>query len=291
MPGHPEFETSSTWDRRAKKRRQQMDKLMWNEEAGMFFDYNTVKKEQTGYESATTFWSMWAGACTPRQASVLMEKALPKFEVHGGLVSGTEKSRGPVGVHRPNRQWDFPFGWAPQQILAWTGMLRYGFEEEAQRCAYRWIYMCTKAFVDFNGVVVEKYDVTRQVDPHKVTAEYGNQGSDFKGVATEGFGWVNASYVYGLQILNAHMKRALGAVTTWDTFKKMTEGEDSGDILLDPNHPAAKHQAAEHHPAPVQYAHGGEAHVAPLDLASKHDDVNRGSTVGLTPGTIPPAHA
>ncbi|KAH9835953.1 Neutral trehalase [Teratosphaeria destructans] len=225
VTGNPEVETSSTWDRKAKRRRQIMDKLMWDEEEGMFFDYNTVKKQQTGYESATTFWAMWAGAATPRQASMMVSKALPKFEDHGGLVSGTEKSRGPVGLERPNRQWDYPFGWAPQQILAWTGLLRYGFEEDAQRLAYRWIYMCTKAFVDFNGVVVEKYDVTQQISPHKVEAEYGNQGSDFKGVATEGFGWVNASYVYGLQIVNAHMKRALGAVTSWDTFKKMTEGD------------------------------------------------------------------
>ena len=186
VPGKPTVETSSTWDRFAKKRRHTMDKLMWDEEKGMFFDYNTVKKQQTGYESATTFWAMWAGACAPRQASMMVAKALPRFEVHGGLVSGTEESRGPVGLERPNRQWDYPFGWAPQQILAWTGLLRYGFEEEAQRLAYRWIYMCTKAFVDFNGVVVEKYDVTQQISPHKVEAEYGNQGSDFKGVATEG---------------------------------------------------------------------------------------------------------
>lgn len=183
-PGH--FEVSSTWDRRAKKRRQIMDKLMWSEEAGMFFDYDCKNEKQTGYESATTFWAMWAGAATPRQAQVMVEKALPRFEVHGGLVSGSEKSRGPVSLERPNRQWDYPYGWAPQQILAWTGLLRYGFEEDAQRLAYRWIYMVTKAFVDFNGVVVEKYDVTRQLDPHRVTAEYGNQGSDFKGVATEG---------------------------------------------------------------------------------------------------------
>lgn len=186
LPGRAKVETSSTWDRRARRRRQNMDKLMWNEEAGMFFDYNTVKKEQTGYESATTFWAMWSGVATPRQASVMVEKALPRFEVHGGLVSGTEKSRGPVGLDRPNRQWDYPYGWAPQQILAWTGLLRYGFEDDAQRLAYRWIYMCTKAFVDFNGVVVEKYDVTQQISPHKVEAEYGNQGADFKGVATEG---------------------------------------------------------------------------------------------------------
>lgn len=182
--GH--FEVSSTWDRRARRRRQQMDKLMWDEAKGMYFDYDIKKKVHTKYESATTFWAMWSGVCTPRQATVMVEKALPRFEVHGGLVSGTEESRGAVGIHRPNRQWDFPFGWAPQQILAWTGLLRYGFEDEAQRLAYRWIYMVTKAFVDFNGVVVEKYDVTRQLDPHRVTAEYGNQGSDFKGVATEG---------------------------------------------------------------------------------------------------------
>jgi alpha,alpha-trehalase len=64
--------------------------------------------------------------------------------------------------------------------------LRYGFEEDAQRLAYRWIYMMTRAFVEFNGVVVEKYNVTEQVKPHKVSAEYGNQGADFEGAPTEG---------------------------------------------------------------------------------------------------------
>ena len=152
----------------------------------MYFDYDTVKKEQTSYESATTFWPMWAGMASPAQAAELVTRALPKFEAFGGLVSGTEKSRGVVGLDRPNRQWDFPYGWAPQQMLAWTGLLRYGYQDDAERLAYKWLYMITKAFVDFNGVVVEKYDVTRPVDPHKVEAEYGNQGGDFKGVAREG---------------------------------------------------------------------------------------------------------
>lgn len=45
------------------------------------------------------------------------------------------------------------------------------------------------------------------------------------------FGWVNASYVYALQLVNAHMKRALGAITDWETFRKMTEGEyDNPDV-------------------------------------------------------------
>ena len=188
QPGQQE--TSATWDRRAKRRRLAIDKYLWNESKGMYFDYDTIKKEQTSYESATTFWAMWAGLSTPRQAASLVINALPKFEVFGGLVSGTEESRGITGLSRPNRQWDYPYGWAPQQMLAWTGFLRYGYQEEAERLAYKWLYMVTKAFVDFNGVVVEKYDVTRPIDPHKVDAEYGNQGSDFKGVAREGSAYI-----------------------------------------------------------------------------------------------------
>lgn len=212
------FETSAAWDRRSKKRKLTIDKLMWDEDAAMFFDYDTNIEKKHNYESATTFWAMWAGLATPKQAAQLVEKALPKFEKFGGLVSGTEESRGAIGLNRPNRQWDYPYGWAPQQMLAWSGLLRYGYEDEAQRLVYRWLYMITKAFVDYNGVVVEKYDVTRPNDPHRVDAEYGNQGLAFKGVATEGFGWVNASYTYGLTFLTSYAQRVLGALTPPDEY-------------------------------------------------------------------------
>ncbi|KAJ5086818.1 treB [Penicillium alfredii] len=221
-----EFETSAAWDRRARRRKQRMDQLLWDPEKGMYFDYDTVKHERTGYETATTFWAMWAGLTSPAQAAEMVQKALPRFEAFGGLVSGTEESRGAVGLERPNRQWDYPYGWAPQQMLAWTGLLRYGYQDEAERLAYKWLYMITKAFVDFNGVVVEKYDVTRPIDPHRVDAEYGNQGTDFKGAPREGFGWVNASYVYGLEILNAHMRRSLGAITPYETYHKAVMAQD-----------------------------------------------------------------
>ncbi|KAF4595358.1 Neutral trehalase [Ophiocordyceps camponoti-floridani] len=215
--------SSAAWDRRAKRRKLMVDRLMWNDSEGMFFDYDTAKQERRTYESSTTFWAMWAGIATPKQAAAMVKGALPRFEAHGGLLAGTEKSRGEVGLERPNRQWDFPYGWAPQQMLAWTGLLRYGFSEEAERLAYKWLLMITRAFVDFNGVVVEKYDVTRPADPHRVDAEYGNQGLDFEGVAKEGFGWVNSSYVYGLEIINAHMRRALGTLTPYPTFVKAVE--------------------------------------------------------------------
>jgi len=191
----------------------------------MYLDYNTVKKQRTTYESATTFWAMWSGVATPRQAAHMVIKALPKFEMYGGLVSGTRESRGEVGLHRPNRQWDYPFAWAPHQILAWNGMQRYGYIEEAQRLAYRWCHMVTNAFQQFNGIVVEKYDLTRTFDPQRVEAEYGNQGADFKGVPKEGFGWVNASYIVGIDLLTTHQKKVLGTNIDWEAFSKTVDSD------------------------------------------------------------------
>ena len=80
--------------------RRAIDRYLWNEGRGMYFDYDTVKREQTDYETATTFWAMWAGLASPHQSAALVVKALPKFEAFGGLVSGTEESRGPISIER-----------------------------------------------------------------------------------------------------------------------------------------------------------------------------------------------
>src|SRR5690349_607550 len=68
----------------------------------------------------------------------------------------------------------------------------------------------TKAFVDFNGVVPEKFDIVNMT--HKVQVEYGNVGVDFKFIPREGFGWMNASYQVGLGYMDRGLRRALGAV-------------------------------------------------------------------------------
>ena len=100
--------TAQQWFNYAELRKNRIDKYLWNEGKGLFFDYNIVKKEQMTYESATTFWPLWAGLATDEQAKLLIEKALPLFEVTGGLTSGTEQSKGITSLSRPNRQWDWP---------------------------------------------------------------------------------------------------------------------------------------------------------------------------------------
>lgn len=242
------IEHSATWDRRARLRRAQMDAYLWNEEKGLYLDFNVKTQEQMPYESVTTLWPLWAQAASPRQATLLVEKALPKFESYGGLVACTETSRGNISLERPNRQWDYPFGWAPHQIIAWNGLLNYGYRDDAQRLAYKWLFMMTKTFIDFNGVVVEKYDLTRPTEPHKVHAEYGNQGADFRGVSPEGyvvfiprtaflhrliscrFGWANSSYLCGLELMNTSMKRCLGVCAPFELIQGILKLKQSKSV-------------------------------------------------------------
>lgn len=215
-------ESSQKWLKLAETRLENINKYCWNESESLYYDYNVKTGQQSTYESVTSFYALWAGVCTPDRAKQMVENSLSKFEVFGGLTSGSKASLGNVGIDRPSRQWDYPFAWAPHQMLTWEGLLnpnphspqeKVTFPDIARRLAYRWCYLITLAFVDFNGIVVEKYDATSSTQPHKVEAEYGNQGSGFKGVATEGFGWVNASYVVGVGLLSVRERRALGLVS------------------------------------------------------------------------------
>lgn len=129
------------WRDRALARKSRIDKYLWNDEQGMYFDYDTVTEKQIDYETVTTFWAMWAKCASQEQAEKMTRQSLYKFEVMGGLVSGTAESRGTISLDRPNRQWDFPFGWAPHQILAWRGFENYGMTDIQQRLVYRWLYV------------------------------------------------------------------------------------------------------------------------------------------------------
>lgn len=197
--GNGKVEKSSTWYEKAVKRKKLMTKYLWDAKAGMFFDYNFVTRRQTGYVAATTFYPLWANLATKKQAEELVKHALPLLDLPGGIVGSTEKSRGPITKDRPQTQWDYPFGWSPQQILTWVGLKNYGYGKLARELAYKWLYTITVNAYNYNGTIAEKYDmVTRS---SQVFAEYGNVGTKFSYITRQGFGWTNASYVIGLTFL------------------------------------------------------------------------------------------
>jgi alpha,alpha-trehalase len=197
-------EKSVEWFKKAENRRELIDRYLWDAGRGMFFDYDVVQRKKTYYVSATTFYPMWAGLATAEQARLLVQKALPLLEMPGGIVSSTEESRGPITINHPLRQWDYPFGWAPHQMLVWQGMRNYGYDGIARRLAYRWLFTITLNAYQFNGTVTEKYDVVKR--SHEVFAEYGNIGTKFSYITEEGFGWTDASYQIGVSLLNDSLR-------------------------------------------------------------------------------------
>lgn len=100
-------QTSAEWFARAARRKELIDYYLWNEGKGLFYDYDTDKKRQSVYDTVTSFWALWCGCATDEQAGKLVKNGLAKFEMAGGLVSGTEESRGPISLDRPNRQWEY----------------------------------------------------------------------------------------------------------------------------------------------------------------------------------------
>jgi alpha,alpha-trehalase len=204
-------ETSAEWYRRAAKRKSLIREFLWDERSGMFFDYDLVGKRRYPYVSATTLYPLWAchkedpgtRLLTKEQAARLVAASLPRLEMPGGVTASSERSRGPLSASRSARQWDYPNGWPPHQMLVWEGLQNFGFDDVAQRLAYRWLYTITRNAVDYNGTIPEKMDVVKR--SHQVFAEYGNVGTKFSYITREGFGWMNASYQVGLAILPEDM--------------------------------------------------------------------------------------
>ena len=208
-------ETSKAWYKRADKRRNRIRRYLWDKKRGMLFDYDLVNKKRHPYVSATGLYPLWAwnGDDPPRrifntaEARKIAETTLALLEMPGGVAASGEESRDALSDARPARQWDYPNGWAPHQMLIWRGLLDYGFNEMAHRLIYRWLYTITRNAADYNGTIPEKLDVVRR--SHEVFAEYGNVGTEFAYITREGFGWMNASYQVGLSLLPPSLRASL----------------------------------------------------------------------------------
>jgi alpha,alpha-trehalase len=206
--------TSEYWLNMAQKRRSRIENLLWNETEGLYFDFDFQLNQPSNFLAATVFYPLWAKLCTPQQAKLLVKNALPLLKCKGGIASSAKKSRGEVTKENPQRQWDYPFGWAPHQMLIWKGLLQYNFMDETQELVYRWLWLITKNAVNYNGTIAEKYDVVNCT--HIIDTEYGNVGTNFEYMPNGGFGWMNASYQYGLSILEKKWIEKLNELTDPD---------------------------------------------------------------------------
>ncbi|NER18124.1 trehalase family glycosidase [Spongiivirga citrea] len=198
---------SAYWNEKANRRKFLVIKLLWNEDDGVFYDYNFKTKRQTQFESASNYFPLWAGLCDGQQATVLVRSLMNNLKEKGGVAGTSKKMDETIAAGKHQRQWDYPNGWAPHQMLIWRGLKQHGYTKELQELVYRWLWMITRNAVDYNGTIPEKYDVVNCT--HKVYAEYGNVGTEFEYITTSGFGWMNASYQYGLSLLSNGLRDEL----------------------------------------------------------------------------------
>ena len=169
---------AQAWEKRATERAERMNRLMWNDEKGLYFDYNFVARRQSNYHFLTTFYPLWAGIASREQAD-RVRRNLPMFERAGGLQTSDYIS---------GSQWDAPFGWAPLQIMAVEGLRRYGFNDDADRVSRKFINMVVRDFEE-HGTIREKYDVVTGKSDLAAGLKFGYTSNE------AGFGWTNAAIV------------------------------------------------------------------------------------------------
>lgn len=184
---------------KAEARKILMRKYMWDDKAEGFFDYNQNTAKRSDFVSATNFFPLWAGLATQEEADKMVKHLMHELKAQGGFTGSDKASLDKYATGDVQRQWDYPNGWAPHQMMLWKGLIDYGYENEAREMIYRWLWTITQNAVDYNGTIPEKYDVVNAT--HKVYAEYGNVGTDFAYITRSGFGWMNASYQYGMSLL------------------------------------------------------------------------------------------
>jgi len=190
------------WLQRADLRKERIQKYLWDPGRRLFFDYDFETGVRSSYEYITTFYPLWAGLATPEQAQELVRN-LGIFEQPGGLAMSSNFA---------DVQWDYPYGWAPTQIVAIEGLRRYGFNDDANRISYNFLATIAENFRR-DGTIREKYNVVTRSSESGVHAGYQQN--------VIGFGWTNAAFLLFLHELPRDMAERLAKEQAGKTPEKM----------------------------------------------------------------------
>ncbi len=178
------------WNKRAEERKKLITHYLWNDEQGLFFDFNFLTKRMSAYQYASTFYPLWAGVATPAQAKAVAAN-LKVFERPGGVPMSTDET---------GAQWDLPYGWGNIEMVVIAGLRRYGYNADADRVSYEFLSTVAENFRR-DGNIREKYNVvTRSSEAH---VELGYE------MNVVGFGWTNAAFLELLHGLPKEMMERL----------------------------------------------------------------------------------
>lgn len=161
------------WQTAMKTRKDQIANCFWDEKTGFYYDNHEGKPGTL--KTLAGFYPLWCGAASKAQAKRCVTQ-LKTFEFAGGLAN-SEK------LPPSFRQWDYPNGWAPLQLIVCEGLLRYGYKNEAKRIAQKWLD-CNAEVFEHTGKLWEKYDVVKK-----------RKGRRGRYPTQPGFAWTNGVFL------------------------------------------------------------------------------------------------
>jgi alpha,alpha-trehalase len=164
------------WSDRAQLRQQRVNKLLWNQAKGMYFDWDFTTNKQSDYVYATAFFPLWVGLASDAQAKALIAN-VKQLEQPGGIV---------MSPYDTKLQWDYPYGWAPNNLITVEGLRRYKANDDADRLSLKFLSMIVENFRK-DGTIREKYNVVKRSDEMDVSAGYHEN--------VIGFGWTNGTFL------------------------------------------------------------------------------------------------
>lgn len=190
------------WQQLARHRKTLINKYCWDEERGLYLDYDYVNKRHSKIASAITYIALWAGVADHRQAERL-RKNLRLFETPWGLVTTT------AGPGRIKYQWGATSVWPPVQSLAVQGLNKYGLTTDARRITAEYLDLVTKnylspipaAYVKDGQVIQRKKGITYE--------KYKADGTlnDDEYPASEMMSWTAATFSWCYKWYNNNLKR------------------------------------------------------------------------------------
>jgi alpha,alpha-trehalase len=160
---------------RAERRRDAIDRYLWNPESKWYEDLNWATGEHTGYLTLAGIYPLFVGAAPEERADPIAEVVREEFLAPGGLRTSLTTT---------GQQWDEPNGWPPLQWMAYAGLKDYGQKELAGEIRERWMENNERVYANVRKMV-EKYNV------EDITLEAG--GGEYP--VQDGFGWSNGVYL------------------------------------------------------------------------------------------------
>ena len=157
--------------RRATHRRTAMNRYLWDEERGVYLDYQRRQGTRAPQVSAATLYPLFLSVASAQQSHSIASAVRSELLKGGGIVTTPLQT---------GQQWDAPNGWAPVQWIAVAGFRRYGENPLAETVACRFMLNVERVYRR-SGKLVEKYDVIA-TDREGGGGEYPLQ---------DGFGWTN----------------------------------------------------------------------------------------------------